>query len=541
MAWPGDDATKIVLPLLFANGVTGIRELGSDNQPPRKTLGELRLLQRAIEKGDVVGPRILALSRVVNGRQDASLVARESFNPLTEEQGRAAARSAKMRDVDFVKVYSHLPRAAFFGLMEEAKRLELPVAGHLPHAVSPIEGSNAGMRSIEHARFPAFACGPAYEDWRQATADYYAKKTNAVSGALFQAHRERLVPEFDEQKCREILDTFAKNGTWLCPTHTTRKMDAFADVPEYRSDVRRKYIGPERLASWDHELNNTARASEPIKTHYKEFFTLGLKVTGMAHQHGVGILVGTDCYDTHVFPGFSYHDELQHLHEAGLSQLDILKSATIRAAEFLEIANDCGSITNGKRADLVLLRADPISDIRNSTQIEAVIFQGVFHPQSELQDMIRGVESHVKDRQQARNQLAQFWDAVIQNDKEQLKAALENGVDVNALDTRPVAGGNGRRALNWAAQKNHSEMIRLLLEAGAGIDLANRSGYTPLMHAAESGSTDAAKTLLEAGADVGAKNRRGRTALDIANAFDHSETAAVIGKPISAQRPNGQD
>ena len=154
VAWPGDDATKIVLPLLFANGVTGIRELGSDNQPPRKTLGELRLLQRAIEKGEVVGPRILALSRVVNGRQDASLIARESFNPLTEEQGRAAARSAKMRDVDFVKVYSHLPREAFFGLMEEAKRLELPVAGHLPHAVSPIEGSNAGMRSIEHARFP---------------------------------------------------------------------------------------------------------------------------------------------------------------------------------------------------------------------------------------------------------------------------------------------------------------------------------------------------------------------------------------------------
>ena len=349
------------------------------------------------------------------------------------------------------------------------------------------------------------------------------------------------MPEFDEQKCREILDTFAKNETWLCPTHTTRKMDAFAGDPEYRSDVRRKYIGPEVLAAWDRDLNDMARVSESTKKHFKEFFTLGLKVTGMAHQHGVGILVGTDCYDTHVFPGFSYHDELQHLHEAGLSPLDILKSATIRAAEFLEMAKECGSITNGKRADLVLLRADPLSDIRNSTQIEAVIFQGAYHPQSELQEMIRGVESHVKDRQRVQQQLAQLWDAVIQNDKEQLKAALENGLDVNALDIRPVAGGNGRRALNWAAKKNHSEMIRLLLEAGAGIDLTNRSGYTPLMHAAESGSTDAAKTLIEAGADVGAKNRRGHTALDIADAFDHSETAAVIRSATSAKRANSED
>ena len=534
VAWSGDDTTKIILPLLFANGITGIREMGSDNEPPQKTLGELRQLKAAIERGDVLGPRVLGLSRRVNGRPSASLLARVTYNPLTKEHGQAAARNAKSRGVDFIKVYSHLSREAFFGLMDEANRLDLPVAGHLPHAVTPIEASNAGMRSIEHARFPAFACGPGYEAWRLAEAAFYAQQSNNRSQALYRTHLETLVPEFDEETCREILSTFAKNGTWLCPTHTTRQMDASADVPEYRSDPRRKYIAPDRLSEWDRDLNRTAQVPPSIRTHFKAFFKLGLRVTGLAHQHGVPILVGTDCYDTHVFPGFSYHDELQYLSEAGLPPLDILKAATIRAAEFLKIDDESGSIDAGKLADMVLLKADPLSDIRNTTRIHAVIFDGKLHPQDELQRLIQGAESYVAELRQERGPLVQLWDAVISSDLKQLQAALKQGVDVNALDTRRnVAGGNGRRALNYAAIADNPEMIQALLDAGANIDMTNRSGYTPLMHAAESGSTKAATTLINAGASLSAKSRRGQTALEIAEAFKHEDTAAVIRQALS--------
>ena len=393
LAWPEDEATNVVLPLLFAHGITGVREMGSDNSPPRKTLGQLRQLQSAIKRGEQLGPRIVGLCRKIPGRGVG--VDRESFDPRTKDEGRAAARNAALRGVDFIKIYSHLPREAFFGLMEEAQRLGLPVAGHLPHSVRPIEASKAGLQCIEHARFPAYACGPGYETWRSAVIAYDRKETNTHPSRMLRAHQRTLIADFDETKCLEILDTFAKNRTWLCPTHTTRKMDAFADDPEYRSDWRRDFISPNRLSSWDRDLNNTARASEETKEHYKEFFQLGLRVTGLAHERGVPILVGTDCYDTHVFPGFSYHDELRHLHEAGLSPLDVIKAATIQAARFLEIDDQFGDISVGKHADMVLLKKDPLSDIRNTSEIQAVVFDGEIHDSKELRQIVKNVKSHV--------------------------------------------------------------------------------------------------------------------------------------------------
>ena len=527
LAWPDDEATNVVLPLLFAHGITGVRDMGSDNSPPRKTLGELRQLQSAIQRGELLGPRIVGLCRKIPGRGIG--VDRASIDPRTEDEGREAARNAALRGVDFLKIYSHLPRAAFFGLMDEAQRIGLPVAGHLPHSVTPIEASNAGIKSIEHARFPAYACGPGYDAWRNAVVTYDAKKTTTRPSSLFRAHQRTLVPNFDEAKCIEILDVFAKNGTWLCPTHTTRKMDAFASDPEYRSDWRRDFISPDRLSSWDRDLDSTARVSQDTKEHYKAFFRLSLRVTGLAHKRGVPILVGTDCYDTHVFPGFSYHDELQHLQEAGLSPLEILKAATIQAAKFLDIDDEFGDISVGKYADLVLLKKDPLSDIRSASEIHAVVFNGKIHESDELQQIVENVKSHVAKLRNAQAPLIQLWTAVLNNDIAKVRDALKQGIDVNEIDMRfAVAGGNGRRALNYAAIRDNSKMIRELLSAGADIDLANKSGFTPLMHAAEYGAIHAASALIEAGADVTKKSLRGHTALQVAELRKDDQMIALL-------------
>jgi Ankyrin repeats (3 copies) len=126
-----------------------------------------------------------------------------------------------------------------------------------------------------------------------------------------------------------------------------------------------------------------------------------------------------------------------------------------------------------------------------------------------------------------------LWDAVIAGDIEAVLASVTAGADVNLLDMRVnTAGPNGRRPLNYAAIRNDTAMIKVLLRAGAMINGTNLSGFTPLHHAGEAGSTEAAALLIARGASLTVKNRRFQTPLETAEAFRHPETAAVIRRAM---------
>ena len=396
---------KVMAPLMIANGITSVRDMLGDCWEPcgpgRRTIAEMRELQQQVENGDVLAPRLLALSSpvVLGPRQNFGYPAEypEFWQPKTEEEGRQLARYLKDRGVDFIKSYNSIPRTAFFALMEEANKLGIEVSGHLPWSVHPIEASNAGMRTIEHARWPGPACNPVYEEFRKMYAKFAAEESD-FDVEVFARFRDAVVSKFDKELCQDIFDTLVKNDTYLVPTHLTRKMDAFAGDSDYRTDPRRKYVPPGLLQSWNRDLDNTAAGPPELLTFYREFFDFGLKITGMAHEAGVKIMVGTDVFDTQVFPGFSYHDELVHLSMAGLSPFEIIKAATYRCAEFLRMTDDFGSVAQGKVADLILLDADPLLDIRNSTKINTVIFGGTVHGRSQLDSLIQGVEDYVKSR-----------------------------------------------------------------------------------------------------------------------------------------------
>lgn len=396
---------KIMLPLMVANGVTGVRDMLSDCWEPcapgQLDIDAMRALQREIDDGDMVGPRIHSLSSaIISGhRGNPSRGVTEEwepfFRPQSAEEARQVVRYVKARGVDFIKIYNGLPRPAFFALMDEARKLDVEVTGHLPWSLSPVEASNAGMRSIEHARFPALACGPDWEEFRDGFARFASLETDDFPREAFQKLRSSAIIRFDEARCVEILETLAANNTYLVPSHTTRKMDAFAPDPEYRADPRRKYVPPWRLAGWDRDLEATASGPPELLQFYREFFDLGLRVTGLAHRTGVKILAGTDTLDTQCFPGFSLHDELEHLIMAGLTPLDALKAATINAACFESRDVDLGSVTTGKLADLVVLDADPLQEIGNTRAIHAVILNGAVHDRVDLDRMLAGVEEFV--------------------------------------------------------------------------------------------------------------------------------------------------
>ena len=393
---------RVVAPLMIAHGITSVRDLQADCwepcRPGDRSLVEMRDLQRRIERGDVLAPRLQALSSAVLHGPTGSFgyppQHPDYWEPRTKAQGRDVVRYLVGRGVDFIKPYHTLPPEAYFGILDEAQQLGVGVSGHLPWGVHPIEAARAGVRTIEHARWPALACNPEYDAFREMNAGV-ARGDQTWDAVVFARFREAVVARFDESRCRGIFEALVANDVYLVPTHLTREMDAFAGDSAYRDDPRRRYVPASRQRGWDRDLRNTRNGPPELQRFYREFFDLALRVTGMAHGAGVKVMVGTDVFDTMVFPGFSYHDELEHLHAAGLSPLAILRAATHRGAEFLGKTAEYGSIAAGKVADLIVLDADPLGDIRNSRQISIVLFNGRVFDRADLDAMIDGVEAYV--------------------------------------------------------------------------------------------------------------------------------------------------
>jgi hypothetical protein len=220
------------------------------------------------------------------------------------------------------------------------------------------------------------------------------QRTLRISSTLA---RQRMVDEYDPKKCAEVFQTFAKNRTYITPTHGTRKMDAFADDSAYRHDPRLKYVTTLQQFGWNLDANRmiASDSSRAGRRSYLDFYTKGLELTGAAYRAGVPVMVGTDANDSFVYPGFSVHDELEELIKAGLTPAQALAAATRSGAEFLGRTGDFGSVAAGRFADLVLLDGNPLDNIRNTRRINAVVLQGRYLDRAALDSLLTAVAQEV--------------------------------------------------------------------------------------------------------------------------------------------------
>src|SRR5688500_4212534 len=290
------------LPLFTAHGVTGLRVMGAPRDLPG--LARLRQLQTATGSGTLVGPRILAVaSWAVNGETGITDSMPPFFKARTREEGRVLAQYLKQSGYDLFKIYNNVSRDGYLGLAEEARRLGIPFAGHEPGALSALELSNAGQRSIEHSRIFLFNCFSG--------ADSLQKGQLRAGTAV----RQRMVDQYDPRVCGEVFRTFARNRTHISPTHITRRMDAFAHDSAFRNDARMKYIPARQRLAWLADASGMV-ASDPSpagRRSYMDFYRKGLTLTNDAYRAGVPVVLGTDAGDSFVFPGASVHDELGEL------------------------------------------------------------------------------------------------------------------------------------------------------------------------------------------------------------------------------------
>ncbi|MFJ7212037.1 amidohydrolase family protein [Amycolatopsis sp. NPDC098790] len=379
----GLDLETVFPPLYLANGVTGIREMWG--------YAENRATRDKIARGELAGPRVVMGSSIVDG--PVSMLEPPVTRVTTAAEARAAVRTALAEGADFVKVYSYLGAEAFTAIADECRRAGLPFAGHWPYRVPQPAASDAGQHSLEHLfGVPLYTSAHRDEFVRTLAATPFDP---ADPRAFFVTAREldrRATEAYSPWRAQEFFARLAGNGTRLTPTMVVNKvMCSPADT--YAHDPRLKYIPGDVRDNWAEQVRIRTPVTPEEVARQDVYFHAQVELAGAAHRAGVALLAGTDCLNPYVFPGFSLHDELAHLVDAGLSPRRALQVATRDAAAFLGRSATAGTITPGKVADLVLLDANPLADIGAVRRIDTVVAAGRVYGRAALDRMLAGVEA----------------------------------------------------------------------------------------------------------------------------------------------------
>lgn len=326
-------------PALIANGVTGVRDMGGN-------LEQLGKWRREIADGTLIGPRIVMAGPYVDGPKKMNEF-RASLTIVVNnpEEARQAVKNLKQRGVGFIKTHNGISHDAYLALADECRKQGIPLATHLSRSVRIVEASDAGTHSIEHIEM----------------------LTESISFDVAAGEKPKdpllALAELTDDKATTLFARFAKNGTWYDPT-----------LVAYRAFVQEAEENVLKDAGWK-------KAVEGRTALFQRYLVL----VSMMQRAGVGILAGTDFarkrseYSYPVtLPGTDLHEELALFVEAGMSHLQALQTATLNPARFLNNLRDYGTVEKGKMADLVLLNANPLENIKNTRKIFAVVVGGKF-------------------------------------------------------------------------------------------------------------------------------------------------------------------
>jgi tetratricopeptide (TPR) repeat protein len=379
------------LSLFIANGVTGVRIMAGDPDDFKQ--------REEIAKGFLIGPRMVIGSPLIDGPKP---LWPGSISVSNEVEARKVVRQMNEIGYDFIKIYQLLPREAYFAIADESKKLGIPFVGHLPSSIRATEASDAGQRSIEHLSSEPLgillACSSKEEELyktREKAFEGVSQQPRTPSQlAAYRSFANKVLESYDDEKASALFALFVKKSTWQCPTLTVLRSYRYLDDKNFTNDARLKYMPKAKRESW--ELKNDPWVSPLTAEDWaveKKVYRKELALVGAMHRAGVKLLAGTDTGDPYCFPGFSLHDELGLLVEAGLTPLEALQAATYNAAEFLGMMDSIGTVEEGKIADLVLLDADPIKDIAKTKKIAAVVVGGKLYSRSSLDEMLAKIKT----------------------------------------------------------------------------------------------------------------------------------------------------
>jgi imidazolonepropionase-like amidohydrolase len=352
------------LLLYAANGVTSIRDMGADD------FARVRAWRDSIAAGQRIGPRMKIASPVVENPRWLAAVRtmqeREGqntdwlafrFGPSTPEQAIAFVDSVARLGADHVKVRNYPAPEVLRALMKRARERGLPVVAHTHGGMRPAEASAAGMASFEHGFFPGIGESRAGRD---------------------SVYRELIL-----------------NGTAIVPTLVTWRGrvvsgDSLLVLARADGDPRQRYL-PARVSQRWRDEAKTRKHETPMD--WGALYRNDVRNLRELAAAGMVVMVGSDAGAPLVVPGFATHDELERLVDTGgFTALQALQAATLRPARFMGAADSLGAVAGGRVADLVLLDANPLDDIRNTQKIRGVVLNGRYLDRAALDALLADAE-----------------------------------------------------------------------------------------------------------------------------------------------------
>jgi hypothetical protein len=292
--------------------------------------------------------------------------------------------------------------------LKEARRRGIAFLGHLQEGVDPAEAARGGFRSIEHL-------GPGATLWASCSSQEEELKnvdfgpqfnmtlfkipfmrrlvlrlfqTVLINPAAFArpAHVERLktaVETYEEHKALSLIASFVSAGTWHVPTLVRLRSSELADLPEYQTSPYLKYMPIDKLKKWRMVTRRFMKLPLEMRETYSMAYPQQLRLAKRLADGGVRMMTGTDG-GWLAGPGLTLQEEFGELHKAGIAPLQILQMSTINAAEYLGRTATMGSIAAGHDANMVVLDANPLDNVKNLGRIAGVVRAGFFYSRSEL-------------------------------------------------------------------------------------------------------------------------------------------------------------
>lgn len=387
------EENKWLLPLYLAAGVTAVRDCAGDISL------ELLSWKKAIAAGKLEGPTIFTSGPKLEGPKS---IWPGDIEIANETEMNLALDSLKKLQVDFIKITDNaLDPALFLASIKASRKRGWKVSGHAPVQYTLNELSDAGLSTVEHLSYLLRA---ASKEEERIT---LARRQGTISA---KDANDQLMQTMDFATANRKFKMLAANGTAVVPTMNGSRVVAYLDQDNHQQDDYLKYLGPALKRTYSWRVDRAAKDNPAAISARHQNFETAANLIPWLYQAGVPFLAGTDAgyLNSYNYPGIGLHQEMAMMVHYGLPIHEALKASVINGPAFFNLSKDFGSVATNKIADLLILDANPLSNIQNTQKINGLIRKGVYLDRKALDKLLTDTEQKVKTKEAAEKKLAKI-------------------------------------------------------------------------------------------------------------------------------------